>query len=42
MSIWKYNEKCYLKTNQQKVDQYAIDQSNKTQDGETDTVEFEK
>ena len=42
MPVWKYNDKCYIKTNQQKINQYAIDQSNKTQDGETDTVEFEQ
>ena len=38
MQAWKYNAICYLKNHQRKVDQYAINQSNKTQDGEIDIV----
>lgn len=42
MPIWKYNDKCHLEIDQANVDQYATDQPNKTQDGEIDTVEFQK
>ena len=40
--IRKYYEKCYLKANQKKIYQYVIGQYDKAQDGEIDTVGFEK
>ena len=37
---WKYNDKCYLKDNEQKVTDYAVDKS-KT-DGGIEVVSFTK
>ena len=40
MPVWKYNEKCYLITNDKKVNDYAVDKS-KT-DGDIEVINFTK
>ena len=40
MKVWKYNDKCYLKLNDKKVNDYAIDKS-KT-DGDIEVINFTK
>ena len=42
MLAWTYNDKCYVKVNHTKLDQYAIGKSNETKDGDVDKVEFQK
>ena len=40
MPVWKYSEKCYLKVNDKKVTDYAVDKS-KT-DGDIEVINFKR
>ena len=40
MPVWKYNEKCYLRLNDKKVIEYAVDTSKI--DGDIEVINFTK
>ena len=42
MQVWKYNDKYYLKVNQEKVDQYGVDKHNGQQEGEIEMFSLTK